>query len=72
MGTVRERLVSDLGGEQQNLHQAFGAVDGSLARCPERRFNDRVDEIEASRDLGDVCLPKMRISAIVNAKIASS
>ena len=54
LSAVRERRVSDAGGEEKQLHQAFGAVDGSLAWCCERSFNDRVDEIEAPADLGYV------------------
>src|SRR5207245_6078765 len=58
VSAVGGRPVSDVDGEQKHLHQTLRAVDGAMARCCERGFDHRVDEIEASRHLCHVCAPQ--------------
>ena len=58
MTTVGERSVSDLGSEEEELHQTLRTVDGSPARRRKRVSDDRVNEIEASRHFRYVGSPK--------------
>src|SRR5438552_277029 len=58
LSAVRERRLSDGGGEEKQLHQAFGAINGSPAWCCERGCDQSVDQVDAPGHFGCVRCPK--------------